>query len=148
MTAFKKIASAILAVTMTLTLAACGAKEEAAPSAPSASPAAKMYKIGISQFGEHASLDNCREGFLQGLAEAGLVEGTDYEVIYQNASFDGGIATQIAQTFSAENVDLMVGIATPPQRIRTSPSSSPPSPTLWRPSWTAATSPAPPTSSP
>ena len=113
MTTFKKIASAILAVTMTLTLAACGAKEEAAPSAPSASPAAKMYKIGISQFGEHASLDNCREGFLQGLAEAGLVEGTDYEVIYQNASFDGGIATQIAQTFSAENVDLMVGIATP-----------------------------------
>ena len=43
----------------------------------------------------------------------GLVEGTDYEVIYQNASFDGGIATQIAQTFSAENVDIMVGIATP-----------------------------------
>lgn len=110
MTTFKKIASAVLAVTMTLALAACGAKEEAAPSA---SPAAKMYKIGISQFGEHASLDNCREGFLQGLAEAGLVEGTDYEVIYQNASFDGGIATQIAQTFSAENVDLMVGIATP-----------------------------------
>jgi len=109
MTTFKKIASAVLAMTMTLALAACGAKEEAAPSA--SAPA--MYKIGISQFGEHASLDNCREGFLQGLAEAGLVEGTDYEVIYQNASFDGGIATQIAQTFSAENVDLMVGIATP-----------------------------------
>ena len=111
----KKIASAALALTMTLTLAACGAKEEApaASSAPAAAPAAKMYKIGISQFGEHASLDNCREGFLQGLTEAGLVEGTDYEVIYQNASFDGGIATQIAQTFSAENVDIMVGIATP-----------------------------------
>ena len=109
MTMMKKIASAALALTMTMTLAACGAKEEA--SAPAAET--KTYKIGISQFGEHASLDNCREGFLQGLQAAGLAEGTDYEIIYQNASFDGGIATQIAQTFSAENVDLMVGIATP-----------------------------------
>ena len=110
----KKIASAALAITMTMTLAACGAKEEVpASSAPAASAGAKMYKIGISQFGEHASLDNCREGFLQGLAEAGLAEGTDYEAMIQNASFDGGIATQIGQTFSAENVDLMVGIATP-----------------------------------
>ena len=27
--------------------------------------------IGISQFAEHGSLDNCREGFLEGLKEAG-----------------------------------------------------------------------------
>ena len=69
--------------------------------------------IGISQYGEHASLDNCREGFLQGLTDAGLVEGEDYEIIYQNAGFDNAIATQIAQSFSANNVALMCGIATP-----------------------------------
>lgn len=113
----KKLASAALALSMTLALAACGAKETPAASSPAASSApdapVKLYKIGISQFGEHASLDNCREGFLQGLTEAGLVEGTDYEILYQNASFDGGICTQIGQTFSAENVDIMVGIATP-----------------------------------
>ena len=114
----KKIASAALALSLSLTLAACGAKTETPASTATSSAAqsgepAKLLKIGISQFGEHASLDNCREGFLQGLSAAGLVEGTDYEVIIQNASFDGGIATQIGQTFSAENVDLMVGIATP-----------------------------------
>ena len=120
----KKIASAVLALTMTMTLAACGAKEEtpavsssaasvAAPGSSGPSEPAKLLKIGISQFGEHASLDNCREGFLQGLEKAGLVEGTDYEIIYQNAGFDTGIATQIGQGFSAEDVDLMVGIATP-----------------------------------
>lgn len=114
----KKIASAALALSLSLTLAACGSKTETPASTTSAAASqsgepAKLLKIGISQFGEHASLDNCREGFLQGLTAAGLVEGTDYEVIIQNASFDGGIATQIGQTFSAENVDLMVGIATP-----------------------------------
>ena len=33
------------------------------------------YTIGIGQFAEHGSLDNCREGFLEGLAEAGIEEG-------------------------------------------------------------------------
>ena len=43
--------------------------------------------IGISQYGQHASLDNCREGFLLGLEESGLVEGVDYKIDYQNAGF-------------------------------------------------------------
>ena len=118
----KKLASAALALSLSLTLAACGAKQETpAASAPAASaPAAstpaqpaKVLQIGISQFGEHPSLDNCRIGFLQGLEEAGLKEGTDFEVHYQNAGFDPNVCTQIGTTFSAENVDLMVAIATP-----------------------------------
>lgn len=68
--------------------------------------------IGISQYGQHASLDNCREGFLLGLEESGLVEGVDYVIDYQNAGFDDTIAQQIAQNFSANNVALMCGIAT------------------------------------
>lgn len=70
-------------------------------------------QIGISQYGEHASLDNCREGFIQGLEKAGLVEDEDFTIDYQNAGFDDSINTQIAQTFASNNVDLMVGIATP-----------------------------------
>ena len=69
--------------------------------------------IGINQYGEHGSLDNCREGFLLGLADAGLVEGEDFTVDYQNAGFDNAIASQIAQNFSATNVALMCAIATP-----------------------------------
>ncbi len=69
--------------------------------------------IGILQYGEHASLDNCREGFIQGLLDSGLEEGKDFNIDYQNAGFDDAIATQIAQTFSSKNVALMCGIATP-----------------------------------
>ena len=38
------------------------------------SDAKESYTIGIEQFAEHGSLDNCREGFLQGLEEEGIKE--------------------------------------------------------------------------
>ncbi|MDD3346389.1 ABC transporter substrate-binding protein [Oscillibacter sp.] len=112
---FHKFLSAALALTLALSLSACGGKAEPSVDpnpAPGEEDSAK-YLIGISQFGEHASLDNCREGFLQGLEQAGLVEGEDFTLDYQNAGFDPAVATQIGQGFSAENADLMVGIATP-----------------------------------
>ena len=73
----------------------------------------EQYTIGIAQFAEHGSLDNCREGFLMGLAEAGIVEGENLTIDYQNAQADMGIANQIAQQFASNNVDLMCAIATP-----------------------------------
>lgn len=73
----------------------------------------EQYTIGIAQFAEHGSLDNCREGFLMGLAEAGIVEGENLTIDYQNAQTDMGIANQIAQQFASNNVDLMCAIATP-----------------------------------
>ena len=111
----KKYFAALLALTMMLSLAACGGKDDTAATEEDASGETEtaMYKIGISQYGEHGSLDNCREGFLQGLEQAGLVEGEDYTLLYENASFDDATATQIGQSFSAADVDLMVGIATP-----------------------------------
>lgn len=74
---------------------------------------AQGVTIGISQFAEHASLDNCREGFLQGLAEAGFREGDNLTVLFQNSQADIGTATQIAQSFISQNVDMICAIATP-----------------------------------
>lgn len=97
---FKKILCAALALTMILALAACGS-------------GGKALSIGILQYGQHGSLDNCREGFLEGLKQAGLEEGKDFTLDYQNAGFDDNVNTQIGQSFSSANVDLMVAIATP-----------------------------------
>ena len=114
---FRHITFAILALSLALTLTACGGKKEEAPAeSGSEAPAeatTEKYLIGINQYGQHASLDNCRIGFLQGLEEAGLKEGVDFEVDYQNAGFDDNVNAQIGDAFSAEDVDLMVGIATP-----------------------------------
>ena len=71
------------------------------------------FKIGIAQFAQHGSLENCREGFLEGLAEEGFVEGKNLEVDYQNAEADMGNANTIAQGVGANKVDLMCAIATP-----------------------------------
>ena len=112
----KKLFALALSAAMTLSLAACGstgASSAAAPAASSGASAAEPFKIGLLQYGQHGSLDNCREGFLQGLEEAGLKEGVDYTVDYQNAGFDDAMDTQIAGKFSSDGVDMMVAVATP-----------------------------------
>ena len=71
------------------------------------------YVIGIGQYAEHGSLDNCREGFLEGLAKEGIVEGENLTVYYEDAQADGGTASQIFTNFAARDVDLFCAIATP-----------------------------------
>lgn len=109
MKTLKKLTCALLALTMSLSLAACGQSGET----DSGDGEGATYKIGISQYGQHASLDNCRIGFLQGLEQAGIVDGENLEVLEENANFDDNVAIQIGQSFSAADVDLMVAIATP-----------------------------------
>ena len=94
----KRIVSIVIAVVLILTAAAAFADS---------------YKIGVGQFAQHASLDNCYQGFLEGLAEAGIVEGENLKVDFQNAQADMGIAQQIAAQFASARVDMVVGIATP-----------------------------------
>ena len=75
----KRIVSIIVAIAMILTATAALAK-------------AKTYKIGIGQFAQHGSLDNCYLGFVEGLAEAGFFEGENLKIDLQNAQADMGIA--------------------------------------------------------
>jgi len=70
-------------------------------------------KIGICQIVEHPALDAVRNGVIDSLTAAGYIEGTDVIYVLANAQGDMGTAISIAQDFKAQNVDLVVAIATP-----------------------------------
>lgn len=72
----------------------------------------KTLTIGIIQFAEHGSLDNCRQGFIEGLAEEGFIEGENVVFDIQNAQTDTAICAQIADSMAGK-ADMICAIATP-----------------------------------
>lgn len=106
----KKVIATILSAAMVMAvLAGCGSE----PAVTNTGDGEKSYTIGIAQFAEHGSLDNCREGFLAGLKEAGIEEGKNLTVIYDNAQTDTGTASTIAENFVSKKVNMICAIATP-----------------------------------
>jgi len=87
--------------------------EAAKTEAEKTEAASGSYTVGIAQFAVHGSLDNCREGFLAGLAEEGIKEGENLTVLYENAQADPGLAAQIATNFAGQKADMICAIATP-----------------------------------
>lgn len=109
----KKMTAILLTTVMAVTMAAgCGSKETSSESGTDKGTG-EGYTIGIQQFAEHGSLDNCREGFIEGLAEEGIVEGENLTIEVKNAMADTATNAQIADGFAADKVDLICAIATP-----------------------------------
>lgn len=73
----------------------------------------KVYKIGVVQLVEHAALDASYQGFVDGLAEAGLVDGQNIQIDYQNAQGEQANCVTIAQKLVNDRSDLILAIATP-----------------------------------
>lgn len=71
------------------------------------------FEIGISQFVEHPALDSAREGFIEGLKEAGFVEGENLKITLEYAQADFSTTQSIAQKFKGQDLDLVLAIATP-----------------------------------
>ncbi|OGD14749.1 sugar ABC transporter substrate-binding protein [Candidatus Atribacteria bacterium RBG_19FT_COMBO_35_14] len=69
--------------------------------------------IGITQIVEHPAIDAARDGFIEGLEEAGFKAGEDVVYDLQNAQGDFNNAISIAQKFKDDKVDLIVAISTP-----------------------------------
>jgi putative tryptophan/tyrosine transport system substrate-binding protein len=71
------------------------------------------YTVAISQFVEHPSLDATRDGFIAALKDAGIEEGKNLKLEYENAQADPTNNLSIAQKLSGESYDLIYAIATP-----------------------------------
>ena len=73
----------------------------------------EMVNIGVIQYMQHASLDEAYQGFVDGLAEAGYVEGENLKIDFQNASGEVSNCQQICDIFANSGIDLALAIATP-----------------------------------
>ena len=71
-----------------------------------------VFRIGISQFITHQSLDATREGFVDELGKQGYVEGENIEIDLQNAQGEQRNLKTISQQL-AESSDVVLAIATP-----------------------------------
>ena len=71
-----------------------------------------VINIGILQYVEHDSLDANREGFIDGLKEAGYVDGENIKINVLNAAADNSNLQTMAETLGNSN-DYIFAIATP-----------------------------------
>ena len=69
--------------------------------------------VGIVQYVTHNALDSAREGFVAALGDNGYTDGENITLDVQNAQADQSNLSTIADRFIANNVDLVLAIATP-----------------------------------
>ena len=118
----RKLLAGVLAVIMCLALAACGSTAET-PAAATAAPAAEAsadtagekteFTVGLCNYVDDASLNQIVENIQSRLAEIGEEKGVTFNVLYDNCNADASVMEQIIAGFLADNVDVMVGVATP-----------------------------------
>ncbi len=90
---------------LTLTLAAPAWAQSPTPG--------RTYHVGFSQIVDHPALNATRQGFIDGLKEAGFIEGKNLKFDYLNAQGDVANARNIAEKFVADKVDLIAACTTP-----------------------------------
>lgn len=131
----RNVFAMITAAAMTFSLAACSGQSTASStssaSSDSSSSAASessvssekstaseessgaSYTIGICNYVDDASLNQIVENINARLAEIESEQGITVNVKYDNCNADANVMNQIIANFAADNVDLMVGVATP-----------------------------------
>lgn len=131
----RNIFAMITAAAMTLSLAACSGQSTASSTSSASSDSSSStasessvtsekstaseessgasYTIGICNYVDDASLNQIVENINARLAEIESEQGITINVKYDNCNADANVMNQIIANFAADNVDLMVGVATP-----------------------------------
>lgn len=106
----KKKTIALVLAALSMGLSACGGGTKTQDNADAGKD---VYTLGVIQYATHPSLDNCYEGFVQGLAAEGFVEGENLKIDFQNAQGDIANCDLMAKTMVTSKVDLLGAVATP-----------------------------------
>lgn len=106
----KKIFAFVLSIIMA---AACMAACSPSNPAPASDADGKIIKVGICNYVDDASLNQIVENIQARLKEIGGEKGVAFDVSYDNCNADANLLTQIISNFIADDVDIMIGVATP-----------------------------------
>ena len=106
----KKLLAMVLTAAMALSMCACGQTEE---TAADSTDTAATYKVGICNYVDDASLNQIVDNIEAQLEAVGNEQGVSFEIEYDNCNADSNVLNQIVANFIADDVDLMVGVATP-----------------------------------
>ena len=98
----KKTMALVLSLIMVFSMVSLASAEDA-----------KVYSVGICNFVDDASLNQIIQNIKERLGEIGEEKNAQFEIIEDNCNLDGSVMQQIISNFIAEEVDLMVGVATP-----------------------------------
>lgn len=131
----RNVFAMITAAAMTLSLAACSGQSTASSTSSASSDSSSSvasessvssekstaseessgasYTIGICNYVDDASLNQIVDNINARLAEIESEQGITINVKYDNCNADANVMNQIIANFAADNVDLMVGVATP-----------------------------------
>lgn len=118
----KKLISVFVILTFLFALTACSSNApdtlESSASSAETTPSdtaetAVSYKIGICNYVDDASLNQIVDNIRSQLSSVGAEKGVNFEILYDNCNADANVMAQIIANFQSENVDLMVGVATP-----------------------------------
>lgn len=106
----KKIFAFVLSIIMAV---ACMAACFSSNPAPASDADGKTVKVGICNYVDDASLNQIVENIQARLKEIGGEKGVAFDVSYDNCNADANLLTQIISNFIADDVDIMIGVATP-----------------------------------
>ena len=106
----KKIFAFVLSIIMAV---ACMAACSPSNPAPVNDADGKTVKVGICNYVDDASLNQIVENIQARLKEIGGEKGVAFDVSYDNCNADANLLTQIISNFIADDVDIMIGVATP-----------------------------------
>ena len=114
----KKFIAAIVTTLMTVSLFGCGqtgatevSNQDAAQTG--GQEGAVTYKVGLCNYVADASLDQIYDNIQSTLEEIGKDNNVNFEIEYDNCNADANVLNQIIANFIADDVDLMIGVATP-----------------------------------
>ena len=81
--------------------------------ADAAQGAVQTFKVGICNYVDDASLNQIVDNIESQLEQLGKENNVKFEIEYDNCNADPNVLNQIVANFIANDVDLMIGVATP-----------------------------------